>query len=99
MVEANTKFAGLNVNFPDRIYPLDAAKYRASRTAMLNILPQSPPGMSIAELTPEMASALDGPLFPGGATLGWWIKAVQLDLEARGLVVRSKGSPVRLYKN
>ena len=38
-------------------------------------------------------------LFPGGATLGWWIKAVQLDLEARGLVVRSKGSPVRLYKN
>jgi hypothetical protein len=35
--------------------------------------------------------------FPGGAKAGWWAKAVQLDLEAKGVVKREKTSPIRLY--
>ena len=38
-------------------------------------------------------------LFPGGATSGWWMKAVQLDLEAKGIVRRTKTSPLRLHKS
>ena len=35
-------------------------------------------------------------LFPGGAKAGWWVKCVQLDLEAKGLVVRDRGAkPLR----
>jgi hypothetical protein len=30
---------------------------------------------------------------------GWWAKAVQLDLEAKGVLKRMKGSPVRLYQS
>jgi hypothetical protein len=36
-------------------------------------------------------------LFPGGATAGWWQKCVQLDLEARGNLQRSKSSPLRFH--
>jgi hypothetical protein len=35
-------------------------------------------------------------LFPGGAKAGWWVKCVQLDLEAKGLVVRDRAAkPLR----
>jgi hypothetical protein len=33
-------------------------------------------------------------LFPGGEKTGWWTKCVQLDLEAKGLLVRA-GKPLR----
>jgi hypothetical protein len=35
---------------------------------------------------------------PGGATAGWWLKAVRLDLEAKGIVAREKTTPLRLRK-
>lgn len=35
-------------------------------------------------------------LFPGGAKAGWWTKCVQLDLEAKGTVLRdAAGKPLR----
>jgi len=37
-------------------------------------------------------------LFPGGAKAGWWLKAVQLDLEARGLIQRGPVKPLRLFR-
>ena len=37
-------------------------------------------------------------LFPGGATAGWWVKCVQLDLEAKGTVLRDNGKPLRWTK-
>ena len=33
----------------------------------------------------------------GGSTAGWWLKAVHLDLEAKGILARSL-KPVRLYR-
>ena len=38
-------------------------------------------------------------LFPGGAKSGWWMKAVQLDLEAKNIIRREKTSPIRLHKS
>ena len=38
-------------------------------------------------------------LFPGGAKSGWWMKAVQLDLEAKGIVRREKTTPIRLHRS
>jgi hypothetical protein len=37
-------------------------------------------------------------LYPGGNKAAWWTKAVQLDLEAKGLVVRAKTKPLRLRR-
>jgi hypothetical protein len=37
-------------------------------------------------------------LFPGGEKRGWWIKTVQLDLEAKDEIERSDTKPLRWYR-
>jgi hypothetical protein len=73
-------------------------KFEAMRDALMAVLPGGPPGMTVDEAKAALLPRLDPVLFPGGEKAGWWIKAVQLDHEARGLILRGKGSPVRLYK-
>ncbi|MEO1074028.1 MAG: hypothetical protein AAFX77_17240 [Pseudomonadota bacterium] len=87
-----------NPNTPGRTERLDRAKYEAMRAALLPVLPNDPPGMKVAEAKAALLPNLDQSLFPGGAKAGWWLKAVQLDLEAKGIIARAKGSPVRLYR-
>ncbi len=87
-----------NVLQPGKTYSADPDKYAAMRKAVLAVLPAKAPGMAVAELQKGVLKNLPEELFPGGATAGWWVKAVHLDLEAKGIVVREKGSPVRLHK-
>ena len=56
------------------------------------------PGLTPAEILTQVKPHLPDDLFPDGAKAGWWAKAVQLDLEAKGVIKRMKGSPVRLYR-
>lgn len=83
-----------NVNHPGQTTNVDRAKYEAARKAMLDALPVDGPGLNQAEMVAAVKARLPDDLFPGGATGGWWTKAVQLDLEAKGLV-RREGKPVR----
>jgi hypothetical protein len=87
-----------NPNTPGRTERLDRAKYEAMRDALLPVLPDSPPGLKVSEAKEALLPHLDQVLFPGGATAGWWLKAVQLDLEAKKVIARAEGSPVRLYR-
>lgn len=77
--------------------PVNREKYEAVRTPMLAVLPATEPGLSYAELKAAMLPHLPEALFPGGQTVGWWLKCVQLDLEAKGLVKRH-GKPLRWYR-
>lgn len=83
-----------NVNHPGAISRVDASKYKAARAAMLKILPKRAPGMTQHEMMLAMREALPFEAFPG-TTTSWWTKTVQLDLEAKGLVVRDMGKPLR----
>ncbi len=74
------------------------AKFEAMRKSLLAALPDEAPGVTVAEAKAALLPTLDADLFPGGEKAGWWIKAVQLDHEARGLIKRSKGSPLRIYR-
>ncbi|OAN78330.1 hypothetical protein A8B82_11470 [Sulfitobacter sp. EhC04] len=87
-----------NPNTPGRTQRLNRAKYDAMRAALLEVLPDDPPGLKVAEAKAALLPHLDATAFPGGATAGWWLKAVQLDLEAKSVIARAKGSPVRLYR-
>ena len=40
-------------------------------------------------------ATLSEKLFPEGTKAGWWTKALQLDVEAKGIVVREKTKPLR----
>jgi len=87
-----------NINAPHHVTRVDKAKYDAMRDAMLAILTREKPGMTPAEIKTAVLPALPQDLFPGGDKAGWWIKCVQLDLEARGVIVRAERPPVRLSK-
>ena len=93
----NDKIEVENVGQPGKTYRVDAAKYAAMREAVLTVLPSAPPGMPVAELIAAVKPLLPDALFPGGDTAGWWVKCVQLDLEAKRVLARTP-SPVRLYR-
>jgi hypothetical protein len=83
-----------NINHPGKTNRVDAAKYKAARAALLKVLPRKGPGITQQEMMSAMRSALSKSTFPG-TTSSWWMKTVQLDLEAKGLVVRDGGKPLR----
>lgn len=83
-----------NVNHPGQLSRVDAGKYKLARAAMLRVLPKRAPGLTQHEMMLAMRDALPIDVFPGTTTT-WWTKTVQLDLEAKGLVVRDKGKPLR----
>ena len=88
-----------NVLRPGKTYSADPAKYEAMKKAVLAVLPKTSPGLTVAEVQDRVVPHLPEDLFPGGAKSGWWMKAVQLDLEAKNIVTREKTSPIRLYRS
>lgn len=87
-----------NFNHPGKTERVDAAKYAAMKSAMLAALPATAPGLTAAELNAALKPHLDQDLFPGGAKSGWWQKCVQLDLEAKGEILREATKPLRWRK-
>lgn len=88
-----------NVNSPGRTERVDRAKYQAMRRALLRVLPARALGRTVADAKQALLPLLPEELFPHGKTAGWWLKAVQLDLEAKGIVQRAAIKPVHLYRS
>jgi hypothetical protein len=99
MSDRDDKISIENINSPGRTERVDRAKYMAMREALIAALPTDRPGLSVAEAKEALLPHLPNDLFPGGAKAGWWLKAVQLDLEAKGLIRRAPGKPLRLFKS
>lgn len=87
-----------NVNHPGKSRAVDAAPYQAMRRALLKVLPRRAPGLRVAEVSLAVLPHLPADLFPGGAKAGWWLKTVQLDLEAKKVIAREKTSPLRCHR-
>ena len=85
-----------NINKPGYVEIVDRAKYEAMRKALLSVLPKGSPGLTVSEAQSALIPLLPQDLFPGGAKAGWWLKAAQLDLEAKGLIQREMTKPLRL---
>lgn len=88
-----------NVLQPGKTYSADAAKYEAMKKAVLAVLPKDSPGLTVAEVQELVLAHLPESLFPDGEKSGWWMKAVQLDLEAKGVIRREKTAPLRLRRS
>ena len=87
-----------NIGQPGKTYRVDEGKYMAMRQHLLAVLPQQSPGLSVAQITATIRPTLDPDLFPNGEGCGWWLKCVQLDLEAKGVIKRADKPPVRLWR-
>lgn len=92
------KIEVFNPNTPGRSERVDRAKYEAMRAAMLAVLTDTAPGLTAAEVKAALLPLLPETLFPAGATAGWWLKCVQLDLEAKRIVGRAATRPLRFHR-
>ena len=86
-----------NVNTPGKKNRVNAAKYADMFVAFERALPKASPGLTQTEVREAVKPYLSKDLFPGGKTCGWWAKTVQLDLEAKGKVVRETTKPLRWH--
>lgn len=97
MTSTQDKIEVQNVNAPDHVTRVDRAKYTAMRAALLAALPNEAPGLTAAELKVGLLPHLSADLFPGGEKAGWWMKCVQLDLEAKNVIRRAATKPLRWH--
>lgn len=88
-----------NINVPGSTTRVSKVMYEAMRQAMWKILPEQAPGLTQAEIFDGVKQYLPEDLFPGGAKAGWWAKAVQLDQEAKGNLMREATKPLRWHRN
>jgi hypothetical protein len=84
-----------NVNYPGQITRVDVVKYAAAKSALLVILTGQEEGLTQTEMMAAIKGQIDQTLFPNGAKSGWWMKTVQLDLEAKGQINRIAKKPLR----
>lgn len=96
--KASGKIMVQNVNVPGYTHPVDAVMYSAMRKALLKALPSKAPGLTQSEMLTALLPFLPRDLFPKGAKAGWWMKSVQLDLEARRVLKREPTKPLRWHK-
>jgi hypothetical protein len=98
-VKKPAKIPVSNANHPEQIRNLDAVKYDAVKIALLKVLPKKSPGLTQIQLRGETSYHLPEHLFPNGEKSSWWIRSVQLDLEAKGIIVREQNvHPLRWHK-
>lgn len=98
MSDTSEKIEIENVNIPGYTERVDKQKYLAMCDALLQVLPKKSPGLTVAEAKDKLIPLLPQDLFPGGAKSGWWLKAAQLDLEAKGKIQREATKPMRLFR-
>lgn len=98
MTNPDDKIEVENVNVPGQVTRVNAAKYVAMKEALLKVLPRAAPGLTQAEMMAAVLPHLPGDLYPEGKTAGWWVKTVQLDLEAKGSVAREETKPLRWHQ-
>ena len=98
MSETGDQITVANVNVPGYKSRVNAAKYQAMKQAMWKVIPEEEPGLTQAEIRKAVVPHLSEDFFPGGAKAGWWAKTVQLDLEAKGTLVREATKPLRWHR-
>ena len=86
-----------NINTPGKTSRVGAVKYWAVREAMLAAMTKDAPGNTFAEIKAATLPGLPDGMFPGGDKLGWWMKSVQLDLEAKAIIKRADTKPLRFF--
>ena len=77
---------------------VDRAKFEEMARALMSVLPEEAPGVTVEAAKAALLPGLDPDLFPGGAKAGWWLMAVQLDHRARGWIAVGGTRPVRIHR-
>jgi hypothetical protein len=87
-----------SVNVPGWTHRVNAEMYEAMHKAVLKVLPRKAPGLTQQEMIDALKRVAPRRLFPDGGRVSWWMKTVQLDLEAKKVLVREKTKPLRWHR-
>ena len=87
-----------NVNCPGRTSNVNSLKYEAMKKALLKVVPKKQPGITQRQMFDAILPHLPQDMWPNGEKSGWWAKTVQLDLEAKNVLQRTNGKPLRWYR-
>ncbi len=77
---------------------IDRWKYELVRDAIMIVTPTKEPGMLFKELPKWIEGALSEEELEKLGSLMWYTTTVKLDMEAKGELIRLKGSPQRIIK-
>lgn len=77
---------------------IERAKYDGMVAALLAVIPEDAPGVPFKELSDRVRPHLPADVYTAGVSVSWYLTTIKLDLEARGLLRRLKGSPQRLVR-
>jgi hypothetical protein len=78
-----------NVASPDRTERVNHAKDGAMRDTLLAVLQELPPGLKVGDAKAALLPFLPHDRFAAGDKAGWWLKAVQRHVEAKGIIRRA----------
>ena len=78
---------------------IEKSKYDAMVAALLEVLPTEEPGVRFTELEELLVPHLAEDVYTADVSVSWYLTTIKLDLEARGMIARLKGSPQRLVKS
>jgi hypothetical protein len=85
-------------NVPDYHSRVNARKYNSMKKVLIEIFPRKEPGVTQTEIMERVASRTSRQTFPA-KTYMWWAKCVQLDMESKRELVRSKtAKPLRWWR-
>lgn len=77
---------------------IDPKKYELIKKALLDVIPTDK-GITFDDLVERIGKKMPKELFPRPNSVGWHAKAVQLDLEKKGVIERIAGlKPLQLRK-
>jgi len=97
MPDKTVKIEVFNINIPGRSSYVQRDKYEEVKRVLKSYMPKESPGLTQDELSSLVIEHVSEAVFDDRRKAGWWMKTVQLDLEARQVVVREKTKPVRWH--
>ena len=86
-----------NINKPGHSSFVRRDKYEEVKRVLKALMPETSPGLTQDEMAMLVVENVSETVFEDKSKSGWWMKTVQLDLEARQVMVREKTSPLRWH--
>jgi len=81
-----------NINVPGSNNNVNKVKYLAMRKVLLSVVLKNNIGITQKQMLDLIQPYLPQDLWPSDAKSGWWMKTVQLDLEAKNII---RGNPTK----
>ena len=99
MTSKHEKIQIENINTPGRTQNVDKTKYLAMKSCLLKVIPKKKPGLTQKQMMEAVKVKADQKLWPKGEKSGGWAKTVQLDLEAKGILIRTDLKPLTWFRS